>query len=605
MEETQQQLKKLIAKGKEQGFLTYADINDCLSEDIFDSDQIAEILESIHEMGITIHEKMPDDRDLGLNKQDNIRRGDQEEDSALAAANTEIGRTTDPVRMYMREMGSINLLKRSEEIRIAMRIEQGENNIHYVLSSFPPSSEKLIELYSQYKQKECKLEELLTGFYDADERLDNLDVDIEKMEVDEVMREAEINTDNVEPNKGIDQKDAAAFIKELRTTYKRCQVAYQGGQQQLRQRAIKKLSRLFMEASLSLPVSYSIKEQFKRAVTAVRKEERFILNIFVNKIKMPRLDFINYMKKSEITDKSIWWEEPAFAKSKYGKALRPYQKELRRSQTRLRFIEAKTLLGVAEIKALNKQFSTAEAKSRRAKKEMVEANLRLVISIAKKYNNRGLLFLDLIQEGNIGLMKAVDKFEYWRGYKFSTYATWWIRQAITRSVADQARTIRIPVHMIETINKFNRMTVKLTQEMGREPEPHELAKHMNISTEKVRKVLKVTKNPISTETPMGENSDTQLIDFIKDEKIQSPNEELEQDNIVETARELLSQLNPREAKVLCMRFGIDINIDQTLEEVGKQFGVTRERIRQIEAKGLRNLKTKSIKALLDSLKLLS
>lgn len=602
MEESQQQLKKLIAKGKERGFLTYTEINDYLPEDIFDSDQIADIIETIHEMGITIHEKIPDERELVLGKQDSIRGGEQEEGALANAAET--GRTTDPVRMYMREMGSINLLKRSEEIRIAMRIEQSGNNTHYVLGRFPLSCKKLIDFYLKCKeQQKHRLEEILIGFNDCDQRMEDMKVDIDSMKVGDLMEEVEIIENEIKSDETISKKHAEAFFKELSTAYKRCQTAYKRGDEKARKRAINKLSKLFMEAALSLTVSCHLREQFKQTVIAVRKEEHSILNVFVNKIKMSRSDFLHYIKKSEITAKPIWWEKQSFKKGKYGKAIKPYTEELKRHQTKLRMIEAKTLLRISEIKDLNKQFSTAEAKSRRAKKEMVEANLRLVISIAKKYNNRGLPFLDLIQEGNIGLMKAVDKFEYWRGYKFSTYATWWIRQAITRSVADQARTIRIPVHMIETINRFNRVTVKMTQEMGREPKPHELAKRMDISTEKVRKVLKVTKNPVSMETPVGENGDTQLIDFIKDEKVQSPDENLEQDNIKEAARELLSKLNPREAKVLCMRFGIDVNADQTLEEVGKQFDVTRERIRQIEAKALRKLKNQNVKALLDSLKL--
>ena len=601
MEESQQKLKKLIAKGKEQGFLTYTEINDYLPEDIFDSEQIADIIETIHEMGITIHEKIPGEDELVLNKQDEMR-DEQGDGSQLASAQAEIGRTTDPVRMYMREMGSINLLRRSEEIRIAKRIEQGEDSAHSVLGHYPPSSQKLIEYYAEYKEQAHKLNEILQGFLNANERMENISLDIEKMEANDIMKGIEIGADSVKSGKDVNKEHADAYIKELQSAHKRFQTACKKNDEKARQRARKKMHKLFMEASLSLTVSHRLREQFKRTVLTIRREERSVMDIFVNKVKMPRIDFLNYMKKNDITAKSAWWERPAFLKSKYARASGRYREELCRHRSRLRMIENKTMLKITEIKELNKQFSTAEAKSRRAKKEMVEANLRLVISIAKKYNNRGLPFLDLIQEGNIGLMKAVDKFEYWRGYKFSTYATWWIRQAITRSVADQARTIRIPVHMIETINKFSRLTVKMTQEMGREPKPHELAKRMNISAEKVRKVLRITKSPVSMETPVGDNGDTQLIDFIKDEKIESPDENLEQDNIKEAARELLSRLNPREAKVLCMRFGINVNTDQTLEEVGKQFDVTRERIRQIEAKALRKLKAQNVKGLLDSLK---
>jgi RNA polymerase primary sigma factor len=574
------QLKVLIAKGKEQGYLTYAEVNDHLPNDIVDPEQIEDIVNMINDMGITVYEKAPEADSLVLS--DAAVTGDEEQEEAaeaIATVDSEFGRTTDPVRMYMREMGTVELLTREGEIRIAKRIEEGLNHVKTALTHFPPTFSLLEEIYAPVMAGEGRLTDILTKFIDPTAPDVIAQPGIKKEDDEE--KEVDLGPDPAEANKRMKSifrrhKKLVEMIVEESTDPKKVITAND------------KLTAELAEILLAPKLFEKLVNNLRGTITSIRSLERQIMMICVKQAGMQRKDFIASFPKNETNLK--WLDKHIRAKRKYSSTLAKMQPEIIRAQNKLIAIEGKTHLNIVVIKDINRKMSIGEAKARRAKKEMVEANLRLVISIAKKYTNRGLQFLDLIQEGNIGLMKAVDKFEYRRGYKFSTYATWWIRQAITRSIADQARTIRIPVHMIETINKLNRISRQMLQEMGREPLPEELAERMEMSEEKVRKVLKIAKEPISMETPIGDDEDSHLGDFIEDPTVTSPVESATGAGLKETTGEVLAGLTPREAKVLRMRFGIEMNTDHTLEEVGKQFDVTRERIRQIEAKALRKLR---------------
>jgi RNA polymerase primary sigma factor len=581
-----QQLKTLIARGKEQGYLTYAEVNDHLPNGIVDPEQIEDIVNMINDMGIAVHEKAPDPETLLMSENAGSNDDDdaaEEAEAALASVDAEFGRTTDPVRMYMREMGTVELLTRQGEIEIAKRIEDGLNQVKYHMAHFPPTIEKLLEVFDAVAAGETRMQDFVVGFIDPnapDEikqpvtKSDNQDNDDEEEVIDT----------------GPDPDEVAARLKAIRRLYKRSLTALEkwGTKEKKTIKVQAELADQLMELKLAPKLTDVLVRGLRASVSVLRAQERQVMQICVRDAGMPRKDFLASFPKSE-TDLR-WIEKHIRAKRKHSSTLAKLRDDVLRAQRKLLAVETLTNLKIAEIKEINRQMSIGEAKARRAKKEMVEANLRLVISIAKKYTNRGLQFLDLIQEGNIGLMKAVDKFEYRRGYKFSTYATWWIRQAITRSIADQARTIRIPVHMIETINKLNRISRQMLQEMGREPLPDELAERMEMPEDKVRKVLKIAKEPISMETPIGDDEDSHLGDFIEDQTVHSPVDSATSEGLKETTHTVLAGLTPREAKVLRMRFGIDMNTDHTLEEVGKQFDVTRERIRQIEAKALRKLR---------------
>ena len=592
--EQQSQLKLLIARGKEQGYLTYAEVNDHLPNDIVDPEQIEDIVNMINDMGITVYEKAPDTESILLSDAPVATDDEAAEEAAqaIATVDSEFGRTTDPVRMYMREMGTVELLTREGEIRIAKRIEEGLDQVKQSIAMFPPTVEVLARAYAPVQAGEARLQEVLTGFIDpnapdeiappvsreaqAEQADDNDDGNDDVAEAEE-----DLGPDPIEAEKRLQSifrrhKRVLADMEKLGTSDKKVIKSRQ------------KLAEEIMELKLAPKLFDQLANSLRDTVASVRGVERKIMQICVRDCGMPRKDFLATFPANETNLK--WVDKHIKAKRKHSSALLKMQEEIQKAQKRLLVIEEEAHLTIPEIKEINREVSIGEAKARRAKKEMVEANLRLVISIAKKYTNRGLQFLDLIQEGNIGLMKAVDKFEYRRGYKFSTYATWWIRQAITRSIADQARTIRIPVHMIETINKLNRISRQMLQEMGREPTPDELAVRMDMPEDKVRKVLKIAKEPISMETPIGDDEDSHLGDFIEDTTVSSPIEAATMESLKETTHNVLAGLTPREAKVLRMRFGIDMNTDHTLEEVGKQFDVTRERIRQIEAKALRKLR---------------
>ncbi|UCG73175.1 MAG: RNA polymerase sigma factor RpoD [Chromatiales bacterium] len=581
--EQQSQLKALIARGKEQGYLTYGEVNDHLPNDIVDPEQIEDIVNMINDMGITVYEKAAD-VDASLLSDSAVNADDEaateEAVAALASVDAEFGRTTDPVRMYMREMGTVELLTREGEIRIAKRIEQGLDQVKNALSYFPPTLDLLLTAYGPVKSGEGRLQDVLVGFVDPDEPEEVVPASAKTKEEQEAEQE----------DTGPDPEEAAARFASISRRHKRVvnQIIKEGTAEPKVQRARDRLTAEIMELKLAPKLFDALCVNLRINVADLRSSERRIMQLCVRDAGMPRKDFIGSFPRNETNLK--WVDKHIRAKRKYSSGLARLKDEILRSQRRLIAIEERTYLSIAEIKEINRQMSLGEARARRAKKEMVEANLRLVISIAKKYTNRGLQFLDLIQEGNIGLMKAVDKFEYRRGYKFSTYATWWIRQAITRSIADQARTIRIPVHMIETINKLNRVSRQMLQEMGREPTPEELSTRMEMPEDKVRKVLKIAKEPISMETPIGDDEDSHLGDFIEDATVLSPVDSATSESLKETTHNVLAGLTPREAKVLRMRFGIDMNTDHTLEEVGKQFDVTRERIRQIEAKALRKLR---------------
>ena len=575
-----QQLKDLIARGKEQGFLTYAEVNDHLPNDIVDPEQIEDIVNMINDMGITVYEKAPDAESILLSDAavSNDDDAAEEAEAALASVDAEFGRTTDPVRMYMREMGTVELLTRQGEIEIAKRIEDGLNQVKWHMAHFPPTLEKLLSVADAVAAEETRMQDFLVGFIDPNEP-------------EEIKPPAPKSDDDEEViDTGPDPLEVKARVKVLRRLHKRsiANIEKYGFKDKKTVKVQDDNADQLMEIKLAPKLFDLLVRNLRGIVTIIRSQERLIMQICVRDAGMPRKDFLSSFPKSE-TDFN-WVDKHIRAKRKHSSTLAKLKDDILRAQRKLVGVEELTRLKISEIKEINRQMSIGEAKARRAKKEMVEANLRLVISIAKKYTNRGLQFLDLIQEGNIGLMKAVDKFEYRRGYKFSTYATWWIRQAITRSIADQARTIRIPVHMIETINKLNRISRQMLQEMGREPLPDELAERMEMPEDKVRKVLKIAKEPISMETPIGDDEDSHLGDFIEDQTVHSPVDSATSSGLKETTHNVLAGLTPREAKVLRMRFGIDMNTDHTLEEVGKQFDVTRERIRQIEAKALRKLR---------------
>ena len=606
-QDQQAKIKELITKGKEQGYLTYAEVNDHLPEGIVDSDQIEDIINMITEMGIVVQEQPPDEDSLSLGENQTTDEDAAEEAAqALATVDQEFGRTTDPVRMYMREMGTVNLLTREGEISIAKRIEEGINQVTHALAFYPNTIEKLLTSYAlvinqpepEEEEEEdierLKLTDLLNGFIDP--TADNDIIENHTLKDDD----DDDDDEDVELDTGIDPEEAKLHFDGLIKLFKKTnQPAVKKDPKKLF-KAREKTADYFMRFRLVPVLLTELKDDLKIIVSKIRENEKAISKIAIS-CGMPRKEFIK-----SFTDNSTnlrWVTNRLISKPKYASKLKKNKEEIVKLQKKLLRIEEQTNLSVTEIKEINRKMSIGEAKSKRAKKEMIEANLRLVISIAKKYTNRGLQFLDLIQEGNIGLMKAVDKFEYRRGYKFSTYATWWIRQAITRSIADQARTIRIPVHMIETINKLNRISRQMTQENGKEPSPEELSIKMGMPEDKIRKVLKIAKEPISMETPIGDDEDSHLGDFIEDGNILTPMESAANESLGEATRSILGSLTPREAKVLRMRFGIDMNTDHTLEEVGKQFDVTRERIRQIEAKALRKLRhpsrSEQLKSFLD------
>ena len=577
-------IAELIEKGREQGYLTYADVNDHLPEDISDPDQVDEIIGMINDLGLQVHETAPDADTLMLSEssddQDDIALEQAAE--ALAAVENETGRTTDPVRMYMREMGTVDLLTREGEIEIAKRIEEGMRDLLDASVHYPGIVEHIIDFYEQVKSEDKKLSELLTGFLEEMEEVPSAGPGSEKAkQLEESDEEVDTGPDLAEV-----QRRMTNLKRQFNKTYK---VLESKGRHSKEAKAeFAKLGLIFQFLKFS-PKMFEDLAFFARSDLAeIRLHEKRIQFLFVKSARVPRKDFIA-MYKDNIT--KVKWVDSLMSNKKYSKkSLEHIKPDVVIAQKAIKAVEERVGLSVKDIKEINRAMSMGETKMRRAKKDMVEANLRLVISIAKKYTNRGLQFLDLIQEGNIGLMKAVDKFEYRRGYKFSTYATWWIRQAITRSIADQARTIRIPVHMIETINKLNRVSRQMMQDMGREPTPEELSKELDMPEDKVRKVLKIAKEPISMETPIGDDEDSNLGDFIEDTVIHSPLKNATEGSLHFATDDVLSSLTAREAKVLRMRFGIGMNTDHTLEEVGKQFDVTRERIGQIEAKALRKLR---------------
>ncbi|AXQ27383.1 RNA polymerase sigma factor RpoD [Solimonas sp. K1W22B-7] len=597
----QSQIKVLIALGKEKSYLTYAEVADHLPE-IVDTEQIEDIISMIQAMGIPVHEDAPDEEQQLFSEPAVVATAEEEEEAAeeaaaaIAASDDQFGRTTDPVRMYMREMGSVELLDREGEIRIAKRIEEGLNEAMFAMAQYPETVAILLESFENYKAGKKRLAEIVTGFFDpnAPEELPPpVEIPPEIEEEEEVEEKAEGAEEEEEAvDTGPDPVLTAEKFSDLQAFYDKAWEALlkKGASDRKTQEKREAMATHIMTFKLSPKIVDEITQNLRGKVEQVRETERTIMRICVADCGMTREEFLRMFKEDNGATNPDWINKAIRAKRKYSAELNGRKEEIFELQEKLRKMEGDNLISLDEIKDINRRMNVGEAKARRAKKEMVEANLRLVISIAKKYTNRGLQFLDLIQEGNIGLMKAVDKFEYRRGYKFSTYATWWIRQAITRSIADQARTIRIPVHMIETINKLNRISRQMLQEMGREPTPEELAKKMEMPEDKIRKVLKIAKEPISMETPIGDDEDSHLGDFIEDTAAVSPLESATSSSLAEATHQILASLTPREAKVLRMRFGIDMNTDHTLEEVGKQFDVTRERIRQIEAKALRKLR---------------
>ncbi|OQW72016.1 MAG: RNA polymerase sigma factor RpoD [Proteobacteria bacterium ST_bin11] len=585
-EQQQSQLKQLIAKGKAQGYLTYAEVNDHLPSDIIDPEQIDDIIGMINDMGIQVYEVAPDDDDSLITSDAVVTADDDEEVAevaALASVDSEFGRTTDPVRLYMREMGSVELLTREEELKIAKRIEEGQRQVVGAIARSGFIVESFIDAFDsvQVEDSGVRLNDLVLGFVDLTEIED---IDVSGIEIEEPAEDAE------EESKTVDYEEVKQKVDSLRKALKAAttSVKKHGYGHEKTEKLFDAIDEIFCEFKWTPQYLKKMVFISEELISAIREEERFILDVCVKKAKMPRKDFINAFAENE--SNLDWLDHFIAARPNFAEVFSGHRENIRAAQQRLVDIESRFGLSIAVLKSICRSISLGEAKARCAKKEMIEANLRLVISIAKKYTNRGLQFLDLIQEGNIGLMKAVDKFEYRRGYKFSTYATWWIRQAITRSIADQARTIRIPVHMIETINKLNRVSRQILQELGREATPEELAERMEMPEDKIRKVLKIAKEPISMETPIGDDEDSHLGDFIEDSKMLSPVESATIAGLRESTQNVLAGLTAREAKVLRMRFGINMNTDHTLEEVGKQFDVTRERIRQIEAKALRKLR---------------
>ncbi|TVP90721.1 MAG: RNA polymerase sigma factor RpoD [Pseudomonadaceae bacterium] len=597
----QSRLKELIARGREQGYLTYAEVNDHLPEDISDPEQVEDIIRMINDMGITVFEAAPDADALLLADNDADEAAAEEAAAALAAVESDIGRTTDPVRMYMREMGTVELLTREGEIEIAKRIEEGIREVMSAIAMFPGTVDGILANYYRVTEEGGRLSEIFSGYIDPDD--DGLSATggneppaqgpkAEKGKADDKDDDDSNDDDDSDdegdggPDPELARQRFTAVADQLEKAKKALKKHGRGSKQATAE--LDELALLFMPIKL-VPKQYeALVRRVRGAQDQIRAQERAIMQLCVRDARMPRTDFLRGFPGNETNQK--WVDELLAKKPRYAEALEGLKADIQKAQSKLSALEEETDLAISDVKDINRRMSIGEARARRAKKEMVEANLRLVISIAKKYTNRGLQFLDLIQEGNIGLMKAVDKFEYRRGYKFSTYATWWIRQAITRSIADQARTIRIPVHMIETINKLNRISRQMLQEMGREPTPEELGERMEMPEDKIRKVLKIAKEPISMETPIGDDEDSHLGDFIEDATMDSPIDMATVENLKEATRDVLGGLTAREAKVLRMRFGIDMNTDHTLEEVGKQFDVTRERIRQIEAKALRKLR---------------
>jgi len=594
IEARKRRLKSLIVLGKERGYLTYAEINDHLPDELVDAEQIEGVISMIGDMGIQVFDQAPDADTLLMAESAPAAPTEDVEEEAEAAASTldsEFGRTTDPVRMYMREMGSVELLTREGEIEIAKRIEDGLKHMIMAISACPMTVGQILELADKIGKDELKIDDVVDGLLDFQEQIEATAVeeadDAEGDEEEEDESDAvAIQAQNLERLKVAALERFGAirrhYAKHLSVVQKEGHKAPKALDHQ------KRISAELMQIRFSARMVEKLCDSVRSEVDNIRQHERKIQDLVVNKGGMPRPEFIKNFPGHETSIR--WIDREIAADRNYSEQLSRYRQAIVEQQQKLVDLQQRVMIPLKDLKDINKQMSTGEAKARKAKREMTEANLRLVISIAKKYTNRGLQFLDLIQEGNIGLMKAVDKFEYRRGYKFSTYATWWIRQAITRSIADQARTIRIPVHMIETINKLNRISRQMLQEMGREPTPEELGERMEMPEDKIRKVLKIAKEPISMETPIGDDEDSHLGDFIEDSSIPSPIESATGEGLREATREVLSGLTAREAKVLRMRFGIDMNTDHTLEEVGKQFDVTRERIRQIEAKALRKLR---------------
>ena len=595
-------IAELIEKGREQGYLTYADVNDHLPDDISDPDQVDEIIGMINDLGLQVHETAPDADTLMLAESENSDDIALEQAAeALAAVENETGRTTDPVRMYMREMGTVDLLTREGEIEIAKRIEEGMRDLLRASVHYPKTVEYVLHYWQLVKDGEKKINDFLTGFLEEMEEVPSAGPGSQRAKEE---AEAADSSDDDSPS-GLDMKEVQRRMTSLKRQFNKTSklIEKKGRHSKEANAEFSKLGEIFQFLKFSPRMFDDIAAIARHGLNILREKERFIQTKLVKDARMPRKDFL----KAYVDNLTkVRWIDGLMKEKKYKKdLLEKVKQDVVIAQKDIIELENKVGLSVREIKEINRNMSMGETKMRRAKKDMVEANLRLVISIAKKYTNRGLQFLDLIQEGNIGLMKAVDKFEYRRGYKFSTYATWWIRQAITRSIADQARTIRIPVHMIETINKLNRVSRQMMQDMGREPTPEELSKELDMPEDKVRKVLKIAKEPISTETPIGDDEDSSLGDFIEDTVIESPLENATEESLHFATDDVLASLTAREAKVLRMRFGIGMNTDHTLEEVGKQFDVTRERIRQIEAKALRKLRHPSrsshLKSFLDEI----
>ncbi|MEZ0246292.1 MAG: RNA polymerase sigma factor RpoD [Methylophilaceae bacterium] len=601
-EDRRTRLKSLIVLGKERGYLTYAEINDHLPDDVQDSEQIDGIIGMINDMGIQVYEEAPDAEALLMSDvtpavadEDAVEEAEQ----ALSTVDSEFGRTTDPVRMYMREMGTVDLLTREGEIEIAKRIEDGLKHMVQAIAACPTTIAELLSMIDKVETDELRVDDVVDGLIDADVGLDEAMAASEEGEEEEEPEEEEEEEGDDDGAKAAAVSAAAlAQLKEevlkrfaiIRIAFEKQQQVLQkhGSQHKSYKAHQEEILNELMAFRFSAKQVEALCDQVRAMVEEVRSHERKIMDFCVEKSGMPRQHFIKVFPGNE--GNLEWFESEVNSGKAYGPKLERHRHNVLDRQQRLLDLQDRVGLPIKELKEINKQMSTGEARARRAKREMIEANLRLVISIAKKYTNRGLQFLDLIQEGNIGLMKAVDKFEYRRGYKFSTYATWWIRQAITRSIADQARTIRIPVHMIETINKMNRISRQILQETGLEPDPATLAEKMEMPEEKIRKILKISKEPISMETPIGDDDDSHLGDFIEDQSTMAPVDAAVYASLRDATKEVLESLTPREAKVLRMRFGIEMNTDHTLEEVGKQFDVTRERIRQIEAKALRKLR---------------